>query len=85
MANRIKNVWMQLEGAKIRASPCFKKSRLSRPTSRVKKVSAAFAWLARIMFLVRFVIMEWPLSMPLPSSARYQKRLSSLSLEYVEG
>ena len=51
---RIKKEWIQLEGLRIRASPFLRELRLSKPTRRLKKVSAIFALSARRVSLLIF-------------------------------
>ena len=53
---RIKKECMELEGARIKASPLFKPWRLSKPTSLLGKVFAISALSARIISLLTLII-----------------------------
>jgi hypothetical protein len=54
--NFMKKEWIELDGAKIRASPGSKLERLSRPINLAVKVPAFFALSARIVLRVRLII-----------------------------
>jgi len=68
MGKRIKMVWIEVQGFNISAPPAGRFALPISPIRRWKKLSANFAFSARVVFLLTLMILTWGISLKIEAA-----------------